>query len=330
MKKLISLTLLLSLLLLVFASCGDKKPAETTPEVTEETLTLALNLSELWDAKSDSSLVQGSLLVSKNFAASYPGVLNAFLEKYENSIDFMANTANLNAAAQHAVDAGILPNMKVALAAIPRCNLTYLDGAELKNAAESFFAALNIASPGEDAYYMPSSSAAIDEDMPIRIGYLAGTTGVGMAKLIADEAENGKYIFRKYSAPALIMADIANGTIDAACLPTNAFPKFYSQMNNSIQLAAINTLGVLYILANGVEITSIEDLAGKTVYVPEAAPKLVLQYLLDLYGVKNVTISMEYDLDTLPAMAASGAAPIALLPEPKVTVAFNLFNAGQS
>ena len=160
----------------------------------------------------------------------------------------------------------------------------------------------------------------------VSVGYLQGTTGLGMAKLIADVAadEDANITFRKFDSPALIMAAVANGSIDFACLPTNAFPKFYSEMNQSIQLAAINTLGVLYLATNGVSVSSLADLSGKTVYVPEAAPKLVLSYLLELYEVEDVTIKMEYDLDTLPSAVASGNVSIALLPEPKLTVASSL------
>lgn len=164
----------------------------------------------------------------------------------------------------------------------------------------------------------------------VSVGYLSGTTGLGMAKLIADVSADSEanITFTKYDSPALIMAAVASGAIDFACLPTNAFPKFYNEMDKSIRIAAINTLGVLYLATNGEDIESIADLSGKTVYVPEAAPKLVLNYVLGLYEVENVTISMEYDLDTLPAAVASGAAPIALLPEPKMTVASNLARQG--
>ena len=160
----------------------------------------------------------------------------------------------------------------------------------------------------------------------VSVGYLSGTTGLGMAKLIADVAadENANITFTKFDSPALIMAAVATGSIDFACLPTNAFPKFYNEMDKSIQIAAINTLGVLYLATNGVSLDSPSDLSGETVYVPENAPKLVLNYLLGLYGVSDVTISMEYDLDTLPSAIASGEAKIALLPEPKMTVASNL------
>ncbi len=172
----------------------------------------------------------------------------------------------------------------------------------------------------------PVTTAPTSESVSVKIGYLSGSTGLGMAKLIADSRADAdsNLTFLSYSSPAEAMAAIAAGSIDFACLPTNAFPNFYKNMNQTIRLAAINTLGVLYITTNGENISSLADLSGKTVYVPEAAPKLVLQYLLDLYEVTDVTLDMEYDLDTLPPAHAAGNAKIALLPEPKVTVATNL------
>ena len=172
----------------------------------------------------------------------------------------------------------------------------------------------------------PTTTAPSSDSVSIRVGYLSGSTGLGMAKLISDSrADAGSTMtFQPYEKPVEIMVAIAAGSIDFACLPTNAFPNFYNSMKQSIRLAAINTLGVLYITTNGESITSLSDLSGKTVYVPEAAPKLVLQYLLNLYGITDVTLDMEYDLDTLPPAHAAGNAKIALLPEPKVTVATNL------
>jgi NitT/TauT family transport system substrate-binding protein len=172
------------------------------------------------------------------------------------------------------------------------------------------------------------ASCGDTDDDSIRVGYLMGTTGVGLAKMIADvESIDGKDVtFTMYSSPQEIQADLANGSLDFGALPTNAFPNFYKQTNSAVQLAAINTLGVLYLVTDGIEIESLADLSGKTVYVPEAAPKLVLQYLLNAAGVQNVTLSMEYDLKNNPlsstiAIGDDTDVKIALLPEPQVTVA---------
>ena len=59
----------------------------------------------------------------------------------------------------------------------------------------------------------------------IRIGYMAGPTGMGMAKLVADngglEEGNEKYSFTKYADTNAAKSDLAAGKIDVICLPTN-------------------------------------------------------------------------------------------------------------
>ncbi len=159
------------------------------------------------------------------------------------------------------------------------------------------------------------------DNTTVRIGYFAGTTGIGMAKMLSDA--DAKYEFKKYDGPTFITAALATGEIDIAALPTNAVPNFYKQSSGLVQLIAINTLGVLHICTNGESVTKLADLEGKTIYVPEQAPKLVLEYILAQTGV-NATINMEHNLDTLPAAIAQGTVSIALLPEPKVTVAQNM------
>ncbi len=167
-----------------------------------------------------------------------------------------------------------------------------------------------------------------EEADQIRIGYFAGTTGIGMAKMIADG--NEKYKFTPYAGPAFIQTDFIAGKIDIAALPTNAAPAVYTASEKNAQLLAINTLGVLYICTNGDTVTRISDLADKTIYVPEKAPMKVLKYVLDTAGVTGYTLSESYNLDTLPAALAAGQASIALLPEPKVTVAQNLYKKAQT
>jgi NitT/TauT family transport system substrate-binding protein len=112
--------------------------------------------------------------------------------------------------------------------------------------------------------------------------------------------------------------------VDIAAFPTNAVPNLYTNaMGGAVQMLAINTLGVLYICTNGVEVNSIADLSGKTVYYPEQAPKLVLEYILKENGITDCDLQPS-TLDALPGAIASGTSvEIAILPEPKVTVAAN-------
>ena len=167
------------------------------------------------------------------------------------------------------------------------------------------------------------------DDTMLKVGYLSGSTGLGLSKMIADKKDDEKITFTKYNSPAEIMAAYANGDIDLAALPTNAFPNYSKSMtgSRSIKMLAVNTLGVLYLLSDDGTTFSPSDLSslsGKTIYVPEQAPKLILQYLLTANNVANVTLDMQYDLDTLPAAAQTDAnVHYILFPEPKVTVLLN-------
>ena len=167
------------------------------------------------------------------------------------------------------------------------------------------------------------------DDATVKVGYLSGSTGLGLSKMIADNKNNAKMTFTKYNSPAEIMAAYANGDVDLAALPTNAFPNYSKTMTGprSVSMLAVNTLGVLYLLSDDGTTVSPDDLSslsGKTVYVPEQAPKLILQYLLTANNVANVTLDMQYDLDTLPAAAQTDAnVHYILFPEPKVTVLLN-------
>ena len=161
---------------------------------------------------------------------------------------------------------------------------------------------------------------------PINVMVLNGTTGFGMANLM-DAAAKGEaaqeYNFTVETDASNIVAALANGSADIAALPTNAAAAVYNKTQGKVQVLALNTLGVLYLVTDGsVEINSVADLAGQTVYAPAQNPSFIFQHIVDANGVENVTIDNTYaqpaDLNTA---VASGEVSIAVLPEPMVTVA---------
>ncbi len=172
-------------------------------------------------------------------------------------------------------------------------------------------------------------SCAEKDDTQIRIGYMAGPTGMGMAKLVNDngglEAGNEKYAFTKYTDTKLATADLTAGKIDVICLPTNEAATYYAKDNN-ITVLAINTLGSLYLLSDkNTTITSFDELNGKTIYTcKNGTPKIILEYLLEAAGV-NATVSYTVDNkevltpNQLGEMLIAGKVDIAVVPEPIVT-----------
>jgi len=124
------------------------------------TLKNALDLTAEWDkVNTPGSLVQGCVVVRTEYLENNPEKVAEFLKDYKASIEFLnTNTAE---AAQMIQDTGIFAQAAVAEKAIPKCNVCYLDGAEMKGAMEIYLNALMGINanaiggklPGADFYY---------------------------------------------------------------------------------------------------------------------------------------------------------------------------------
>lgn len=168
--------------------------------------------------------------------------------------------------------------------------------------------------------------APIDE---IRVLTLMGPTGMGMAKLIDDD-NNQKaaynYTFTVASAPDQISAEVIKGNFEIAAVPVNLASVLYNKTGGAVQVAGVNTLGVLYILENGNTIGSVADLKGKTIYATGqgANPEYTLRYILSKNNIdpdKDVTIEFLAEHAELASKMAAGEVAVGMLPEPNVTSA---------
>ena len=178
-----------------------------------------------------------------------------------------------------------------------------------------------------------SGSTSADQPAPtpaeFSVAALKGPTAMGLVKLM-DTAKNGGETANDYTFTLAASADEVNpklikGELDMACVPANVASLLCSKTNGAVQVLAVNTLGVIYIVENGEQIKSIQDLSGKTVVASGkgATPEYGLMYLLEEYGVKDVNIEWKSEHAECVAALASGAATIAMLPQPFVTVAGN-------
>ena len=89
-------------------------------------------------------------------------------------------------------------------------------------------------------------TAAVDKDLTVNVVSLNGTTGFGMAKLMADsKAGNAalNYNFTVETDPSNATAALVNGTADIAALPTNAAAALYNKTDGAVQVLALNTRG---------------------------------------------------------------------------------------
>ncbi len=176
----------------------------------------------------------------------------------------------------------------------------------------------------------PGGGQEKPEQIKLRIGYMAGPTGMGMAKLISDngglESESEKYSFKKYADTQAAKADLAAGNIDIICLPTNEAAMYFSSVDTNAKVLAVNCLNSLYLLTKGSEkVSSLADLEGQTVYTcKNGTPRTVLEHIVKESGL-DITVSYEFEGKEIPTPAAlselvvAGKLPNAMMPEPLVT-----------
>ena len=171
----------------------------------------------------------------------------------------------------------------------------------------------------------PASQTDLSAE-PINIMVLNGTTGFGMAKLINDVSSGNAVLNYNISVEtdaSNITAALINGTVDIAALPTNAASVVYNKTEGAVQVLALNTAGVLYLVANSESesISSLSDLEGKTVYAPAQNPSFIFSAICQKAGV-NVTVDTSYAQPAdLRTAVAAGEVALAVLPEPMVTMA---------
>ena len=172
-------------------------------------------------------------------------------------------------------------------------------------------------------------SAPDVEPVDIRIGGLRGPTSMGMVSLM-EAAERGE-AFNAYSFTIAGSADeltpkLIKGELDIAAVPANLAAILYNNTDKSIELLAINTLGVIYIVEKGEALHSFEDLRGKTIYASGkgSTPEYALRYLLSENGIdpdQDVTLEWKSEHAEVVEMLAKSADGIALMPQPFVTIA---------
>ena len=176
-----------------------------------------------------------------------------------------------------------------------------------------------------------SCSAPETDDYQLKIGYLNGPTGMGMAKLISNNGGkdgNEKYSFEAVTADKVVEA-LEGGRVDVACMPTNAAATLYNK-SQSVEILAINCLNSIYVITDkDTTINSFADLEGKTIYTCKGGtPAPILNALLREYGI-NATVTNEYNGQIIakpenltPVITAKNGAPaIVVAPEPIITAA---------
>ena len=161
-----------------------------------------------------------------------------------------------------------------------------------------------------------------------KVAALKGPTSMGMVKMMADQkdAKEKNYEFTIGSSPDEIAPKFLKGEFDIVALPSNLASILYNKSQGKVQVLAINTLGILYLMENGDSVKSIEDLKGRTVYSSGkgAVPEYAFNYILKANGLNPDTdLRVEYKSEHTEALAAllNDKSGLAVLPQPFATVA---------
>lgn len=173
-----------------------------------------------------------------------------------------------------------------------------------------------------------ASSQSAASEISTRVATLKGPTSMGLAKLqqdVQDEKTDQSYQFNMYTNPAdEVLPLLVKGEVDIACLPANVAAVAYNKTKGGIRVIDINTLSVLYLVSADEALTSLGELAGRTLYVPNkgASPDYVSQFLLKQAGVADqVTIQYASEPTEIIANLAKDPTAAGVLPEPFVTAA---------
>lgn len=160
----------------------------------------------------------------------------------------------------------------------------------------------------------------------IRVGSLKGPTTMGIVNLM-DASDNGEsvgnYTFTMASEASEIVSLVSTGDLDIGMIPANLAATLYSKTEGGVCVIDINTLGVLYGVTADESISSIADLAGKTVLTTGqgATPEYALNYLLEENGITDCTLEFYSESTEIAALLLEDPDQIAVLPQPFVTSA---------
>lgn len=143
------------------------QPFVTAACTQNEALTVVLDMNKEWDAlqgEDGSRMVTGVTVVRNEFLEANEAAVRNFMKEHEESA--AAINADVEKGAQLVVAAEIVAKEPIAKKAIPACNITYMDGGEMKQALLGYLGvlaqqnpeAVGGALPGDDFYYVYKES----------------------------------------------------------------------------------------------------------------------------------------------------------------------------
>ena len=138
------------------------EPNVTSVLMQNENVRIALDLTEEWNKAcslkgiDNGTLIQGCLIVRKDWDGYSDDTLSDILDDCKSSVDFV--NSNIPEAAVLTEEYGIMGNSAAAEKAIPNCNITFITGEDMKTAAEQNLNILFEANPKSVGGTLPDES----------------------------------------------------------------------------------------------------------------------------------------------------------------------------
>ena len=132
------------------------QPFVTAACTQNENLQIVYDFNKEWNAVSEdgSNLVIGVTVVRKEFLEENEEAVRTFMAEHKESAEF-AN-ANLDETAAAVVKYGILEKEPIAKKALPACNITYIDGENMKQSLAGYLNVLYEMEPSSVGNNLPS------------------------------------------------------------------------------------------------------------------------------------------------------------------------------
>lgn len=140
------------------------QPFVTAACAQNDALSVILDMNAEWEklqGEDGSRLVTGVTVVRNEFLQEHENAVATFMEEHQASAQSM--NSDVENGAKLAAASEIIAKEPIALEAIPKCNITYIDGADMKQALSGYLEVLyeqnpesiGGALPGDDFYYVP-------------------------------------------------------------------------------------------------------------------------------------------------------------------------------
>ena len=117
-------------------------------ETNDNEYSVDIDLGAVWKEKYKTDITMGCIVANKKVVGENKAAIDAFLEEYAKSIEFIGNSVNLEASAQYIVDAGIMAAAPAAKTALSNLNkggyIAYLDGDDMRTALEKVYSAFGM------------------------------------------------------------------------------------------------------------------------------------------------------------------------------------------